>query len=227
MSIPLVIDIECAPTDRALEMPCPEDWLTRGIKDNFKPDTIERYRAENLASWPEEVTRRASLDWRLGRVVAVGFKMSEGTEHVYCGQSEGLLLRTLWEFIRLERQRLERQDFQLVGFNIAGFDWPWILGRSAALRILPTRKFSYNKWSPERSEIIDWQDILCNHGSFASKGYSLDTYAEIFGLPRTVGEGKDVPEWFRTGQLAKIEEHLAGDLRTTAALDQLFRPVFL
>lgn len=223
MSIPLVIDIETSPTDRALEMPCPEDWLTRGIKDNFKPDTIERYRAENLASWPEEVTRRASLDWRLGRIVAIGMLApSVNTEPtILCSPSEGSILATFWRAI----ERVPPDS--LVGFNIAGFDWPWILGRSAALRILPTRKFSYNKWSPERSEIIDWQDILCNHGSFASKGWSLGEYAKAFGLPETVGEGKDVPEWFRTGRLEKIEEHLAGDLRTTAALDQLFRPVFL
>ena len=116
---------------------------------------------------------------------------------------------------------------QLVGFGIASFDWPWLLTRSAALRILPPRRFRISRYDPVATDVLDWQDVLANYDSSKKAGWTLRRYAETFGLPVPIGEGKDVPRLMAEGKTAEVIAHCHSDLLTTAALDQMFRQVFI
>lgn len=215
----VICDIETHPSERSLTLPCPPEWRD-AVGNATKDETVAKKKAENEAAWPAERERRACLDWRLGEICAIGWQIEDQQSHVVCSPSEGLLLTKFWDAIG----GLEAP--QLVGFNILSFDLPWILGRSAVRRTAPSRLFRVNKWVPGASDVVDWADVLSGFGSFPTKGWTLARYAEMFGLPATIGEGKDVPGWMRNGETTKILDHLRGDLVTTAALDQLFRPVF-
>lgn len=216
----IVIDLETHPSAAALELPCPDEWRN-AVGNATKEETVARKQLENEASWPAERERRASLDWRLGEICAVGWRIEDQPAHTICSASEGLMLTRLWEAIG------GLENPQVVGFNILNFDLPWLLGRSAVRRVAPSRILRVNKWTPAAGDVVDWADILCGHGAFATKGWTLAKYAETFGLPATRGEGKDVPRWMREGRTADIQDHLRADLDTTYAMDRLFRPVFL
>lgn len=213
----IVVDLETAP-DPLREIPMPDDWLTP--PGNYtKPETIADWRAKREAAWPVERDRLASLDWRLGRIVALGWKETGMEPEAYCSDSEGLLLSKLWTLVGYGTK------VQLVGFGIASFDLPWLLHRSAALRILPPRRFRVSRYDLH-SDVLDWSDVLANYDPSKRSGWTLSRYAAVYGLPPTVGEGSSVPGWWAAGQRDQIVDHLRGDLVTTAALDAMFWPVY-
>lgn len=217
----IVVDLETAP-DPLRAIPMPEDWLTP--PGNYtKPETIADWRAKREAAWPAERDRLASLDWRLGRIVALGWRVSDVEPEVHCSESEGWLLTRFWETIAMFGS-LSRK-VQLVGFGIASFDVPWLLHRSAALRIRPPRRFRVSRYDLH-SDVLDWSDVLANYDPSKRSGWTLSRYAAVYGLPPTVGEGSAVPGWWAAGQRDQIVAHLRGDLVTTAALDAMFWPVY-
>lgn len=215
----VVLDLETGPTDAALAMEPDESWLSNGIRDNFKPETVEKYRADNLAKWPAEISRRASLDWRLGRIIALGVQYSEGEAMVFQDDDEGVLLGAAWE-------ALARLGGSMVGFNIRNFDLPWLWGRTGALGLQASRGIDARKYGG--GEVIDWADILTSYGAFSMSGWSLARYAEWFGLSaKPCGTGADVAQWYAEGLKGKVAEHLAADLAMTWELHHRFAPSFL
>lgn len=68
----ICFDIETAPSPRALALPPNEEFLGRGIRENFKPETVQSYRERNAEEWPDEIAKRGALDWRMGTIVAAG-----------------------------------------------------------------------------------------------------------------------------------------------------------
>lgn len=224
MKLPIIFDIETCPTPRALAMPPDEAWLTPPATYT-KADTIAAYRAKQEESWPAERARRASLDPRLGRICAIG-TASHGNPYIRAWiapdeTEERTALAEWWEYIAINGR-----EVQLVGFACNGFDLPWILMRSALLRVPAPRRISVNRYDPSRTDCLDWADLLSNFGGLSSKGWTLDRYADWFGLPHTIGTGADVAAWVEAGEWGKVAEHLEADLRTTRALDALLRPVY-
>ncbi len=65
-----VFDLETYPQLRSLELQPTESDLVKGIKPNFKPDTVEAYRAKNAEEFSTKMLKRASIDWRLGQIGA-------------------------------------------------------------------------------------------------------------------------------------------------------------
>jgi hypothetical protein len=258
----VAFDIETAPSPRALSLPPDEEHLTRGVREDFKPETKERYLQRNLAEWPVELAKRGALDWRLGRIVAAGtartglcsgvpsmelvvavvapeeepgagliwaaqLRAEVGRDnffpkvHVYSGERQ--LVAKVWEEVGARR---DGDLPQLSGFAVRTFDLPWLLGRTAALDLLPSRRFVNNRYMP--GEVVDWADVLAWYDAFPRKGWTLAQYAEWFDLPhRPWGEGKDVPAWLEAGDHYSVVKHLAFDLLTTHALHERFAPVYL
>lgn len=215
----IVVDLETVPTAVALATAPPEEWLTKGIRDNFKPETAEKYRAENEASWAAEIARRASLDWRLGKVCAAGFTTAD---HLFIGKGddERQILTDLWAHLAAYPKNV------LVGFNLRGFDWPWLMGRSAVLGVEPSVRISESRYA--NRQMVDWMDILSNFGGFSLNGWTLERYAELFDLPhRPVGQGSEVFGWYQAQNWTAIGQHLEADLRTTWDLDQRLKDVYL
>lgn len=212
----LVLDIETGPSMGACP-PVPDDWLNKGIRESFKDDTIVRYQDANRSTWPSEWMRRSSLDWRGGRIVAVGFCDGVETYTDADATDEHRLVTNAWKALA---------DFSgpLVGFNIKGFDIPWLVGRSLVLGITPSRYLSnIPPWKTEA--VLDLMDLL--NGKDRVSGRGLDDYAKLLQLPhQPIGSGADVAGWLEKGQMDKIYDHLQADLWTTWDLYQRCRKAF-
>lgn len=204
MSI-VIVDIETAAPDGEAPV-CPEDWTLKGVRDNFKPETIADYRDKNLATWPAEWRKRAALDWRLGRIVSIG---THALASVIIDLPEHDALGVFWD-------SLARGD-RIVGFGIKSFDWPWLLMRSAVHGIVPPVKFRAGPY--DTRDMVDLQDHLSHYGRFAMAGWSLSAYARLFGCPtEPVGSGAQVGEWVAAGDHESIRQHCEADLAMTAWL---------
>lgn len=215
------IDIETVPSAKALDLEPPEHWLNKGVSSNWKSDTVEALRTKRAAEWPEELLKRASLDWRLGQICCASLCV-EGDCWTSTSElgGEGDLLREFWDHIRLMHGR------RTAGFNIRNFDLPWILGRTAVQCLTPTRRWRTNRYDPR--DLTDWSDILSNYGAFDMRGWTLERYAEWFGLEhRPVGSGADVAGWVAAGEWAKVAGHCESDALATWELDRMMAPGFL
>lgn len=215
----VVFDLETVAGDAALAMQPDESWLMKDVRDNFKPETVEKYRVDNAAKWPDEIGKRAALDWRLGRIVAAGTKWRGEDVQVCVNADERALVSWIWE-------RLGDVRPALVGFNIRNFDMPWLWGRTGALGLQAGSGFDARKYGG--GDVIDWSDILSNYGSFEMRGWSLSRYAEWFELGiEPHGTGADVAQWWAEGKHEEIAKHLTRDLEMTWGLHHRFAPSFL
>lgn len=232
-----MIDLETAPRDG--DPPeCPESFLNKGIKDNFKPETVERYQQENREKWVNEEWKRvASLDWRYGQIVAAGLLYAEDDvidvnlwlQGEFDSVDFGGLIPTVQvgmpEYDILDEiSATINRDVRLAGFIHRNFDIPWIQGR-AMVNGVPMKLPFASRYDPTR--ITDWADILANYGGFDRSGWTLEKYAELFDLEvKPWGEGKSVGEWHTNGEHDKIAKHLLSDLLTTYHLDRRCAPAY-
>lgn len=242
MTTTYIIDIETCPADGP-PPECPEWFLNRGIRDNFKPETVEKYQRENAEAWfAEEYKKVASLDWRLGQIVAIGLlRAVDGVaQHIdlwavnanptllAVDQIEGyegmtVAVEGTTESVALGDISIDFRS-RLAGFNHRSFDLPWIAGR-AMVHGIPCNLPRASRYDPSR--ITDWSDILCNYGGYDMKGWNLEAYLKLFGIEsQGFGSGKDVGDWYANGEHDKILRHLLGDLLDTYELDKRCAPAY-
>jgi DNA polymerase elongation subunit (family B) len=115
---------------------------------------------------------------------------------------------------------------QVVTYNGRGFDCPYIIVRSAAHRIKPTKELMPNRYSDDH---LDLMDRLGFFGAVRRR-FSLDMWCRAFGIesPKEKVSGKEVPGMFREGRYLEIARYCARDLFATRELllcwEQYFRP---
>lgn len=106
---------------------------------------------------------------------------------------------------------------QFITFNGRRFDCPFIMLRSAALKIRPTRNLIPYRYSDE--EHVDLMDQLTFYGSFRT--FPLAFYCKSLGLENTKMEGLSgdkVQEFFKKGKYQEIARYCSADVRATAEL---------
>jgi len=110
-----------------------------------------------------------------------------------------------------------RQFDRIVTFNGRGFDCPFILLRSALLRIPPTRNLLPYRYGAE--EHCDLLDQFTFYGS--TRRFSLDFYCRSFGIgsPKEGGvTGAEIGSLFAAGRYRQIADYCMGDVVATAEL---------
>lgn len=213
----IYVDIETAPGD--VHDP-PDSVLAKGCGTLKDPAKIEAKREGNRAGWYE----KAALDWRTGQVVGIG--IISGDE-----------LRTVIQRIDMKEQELLGWFWTLVsggdrftpvvGFNIRQFDLPYLIGRAAVHGIAPDRKFNLARFRTDLG-VIDWLEVLSFWGTFDLTGWTLDNYAKVFALPtQPVGDGKEVPSRWASGDYQYVIDHLAADMGMLKDLHTKFAGTFL
>ncbi len=128
--------------------------------------------------------------------------------------SEREILESFWETIR--------KYAQFITFNGRGFDSPFLMLRSAALGVRPTRNLVPYRYST--AESCDLLDQLTFYGAF--RKFSLDFYCKAFGIrsPKSEGvTGLDVGPLFTAGRYREIAEYCLRDVRATVELYQRWR----
>ena len=109
----------------------------------------------------------------------------------------------------------------LISFNGRNFDAPFLMLRSAALGVRPSKnimtgtKFNYH----EHTDLIDELTFYSpSFGYGATKRFNFDFYARAFGLTSPKAEGLDgskVPQFFADGKIMEISEYCLRDVKTT------------
>lgn len=134
---------------------------------------------------------------------------SENNEVRYCSYSEKKMLEYFWEYAK-------KAD-AVITFNGRNFDIPFLMMRSAILKIKPTRNFIRKRY--DNKSHIDLLDKFTQYG--ITKKFNLDFYCQSFGIesPKSHGvSGMDVKELYNAGKAKEIATYCGYDVRATYML---------
>jgi DNA polymerase elongation subunit (family B) len=128
--------------------------------------------------------------------------------------SERGLLEQFWKIVA------KYSDATLISFNGRSFDIPFLMLRSALLKIRPSRNLmSGTKWNyPGHVDLIDELSFYNPSPYSASKRFNFDFYTRAFGLtsPKSKGvDGSMVTELFTAGDIATISDYCLRDINAT------------
>ena len=128
--------------------------------------------------------------------------------------SERDMLRMFWQI-------LQKYEYPcLISFNGRNFDAPFLMMRSAVLKVRPSRnlmdgtKFNY----PNHIDLIDELCFYTPSNSGATKRYNFDFFARSFGVHSPKAEGVDgskVALLFEEGRIDEISEYCLRDVSAT------------
>lgn len=138
-----------------------------------------------------------------------GLEQSEenGVQYIPCSEKE--ILQNFWDII-------SHYD-RFVTFNGRSFDCPFIMVRSAILKVKPTKNLMPNRYYDEH---IDLYDRLGFFGA-VRRTMNLHMWCQAFGIksPKSEGvTGDDVGRLFKEGRYQDIAHYCFGDIRATGKL---------
>ncbi|MDC1068425.1 ribonuclease H-like domain-containing protein [Candidatus Kapabacteria bacterium] len=128
--------------------------------------------------------------------------------------SESRILSDFWKIL----SKYDRAS--LISFNGRGFDAPYLMTRSAILRIKPSRnlmagtKFNY----PMHFDLADELTFFSPSRIGATRRYNFDFFARSFGVtsPKADGvDGSKVGELYKNNQIEEIAEYCLRDVTST------------
>ncbi|GAB1429384.1 hypothetical protein MASR2M18_02160 [Ignavibacteria bacterium] len=225
-------------------------YLVFDIETNGLPfDSFDEGRQEYLlrgASDDAERSKRVremSLSPLTAEIVCIGYMMIRGTENgwdqeklgvfaldasveqgniredlpdggrlIRCGEQQMLIY--FWDMLR------KFPDAWLVSFNGRNFDAPFLMLRSAALGLRPSRnlmhgtKFNY----PQHTDLLDELTFFVPQSAGATRRYNFDFFAKSFGITSPKGEGIDgskVGEFYAAGDIVSIASYCLRDVHAT------------
>lgn len=132
-----------------------------------------------------------------------------GTDFFICSEKE--ILENFWRDIK--------KCHQFITFNGRGFDCPYLMLRSAVLKVKPTKNLMPHRYSDNLH--IDLLDQLTFYGAF--RKFSLDFYCRSFGIesPKKGGiSGEKVGQYFEEGKYKEIASYCMADVVATKELYQ-------
>ena len=205
--IRLFLDIETLPADESIKAGL--ESKIRPPRNLSRPETLERWEAENKPEKVEDTFRKTALRGHRGRILCIGY-IKEGpkgfNEDVITGL-EPSTLRYFWDLAK---------DVDLfVGFNILSFDLRFILQRSIIHGIRPTRQLSFARY---RSDPV--YDVMEEWECWGRGNISLGELSEALGLVSPKGEldGSKVYDYYQDGRLDEVYRYCMEDVRTTRAI---------
>ncbi len=131
----------------------------------------------------------------------------------YHGMSESEMLSAFWKYA-------SKAD-KIITFNGRQFDIPFLMIRSAMLKIKPTRNFIKSRY--DYTTHVDLLEQFTFHGLV--RKFNLDFYARAFGIdsPKSKGiSGMDVNELYRAGKADEIAIYCGDDILATAELYKIW-----
>lgn len=132
----------------------------------------------------------------------------------YKSLPEENIISTFWDYAK-------KAD-SVITFNGRNFDIPFLMLRSAILKIKPTRNFLGNRYGNKSH--IDLLEKFTFHGM--TKKFNLDFYCRSFGIesPKSKGvTGMEVNELFRAGRIKDIAIYCGEDVAATYELYKIWK----
>lgn len=213
----LIFDIETVSYEFETLTESQQEFIQRYAEKEIDEEKKEKMKDESI--------RFLSLYPLTAKVVAIGMLNSE-TEHSmvlyegseteeweseerdvkYCSYSEADMLQHFWQYAK-------KAD-AVITFNGRNFDIPFIMMRSAILKIKPTRNFIKNRYDSKSH--IDLLEKMTFYG--ITKKFNLDFYCNSFGIesPKSHGvSGMDVKELYSAGKIKEIATYCGHDVKAT------------
>ena len=220
----LVFDIETVGCELETLSESQQEFILRYSEKQSNEEEKEKMRDESI--------RYLSLYPLTAKVVAIGMLNTE-TEHSmvlfegeevkeweseesgikYCSYSEAEMLAKFWEYAK-------KVD-AVITFNGRNFDVPFLMMRSAMLKVKPTRNFIRKRY--DNHSHIDLLDKFTQYG--ITKKFNLDFYCQSFGIdsPKSHGvSGMDVKELYNAGKIEEIATYCAHDVEATYKLYKIW-----
>ncbi len=123
--------------------------------------------------------------------------------------TEKEILEKFWEHIKNYNQ--------FITFNGRGFDCPYIMLRSAVLKVKPTKNLMPYRYDDKIH--VDLLEQLTFYSAF--RKFSLDFYCKAFKLDNRKIEGmsgEKVNQYFKEGKFLEIAHYCSADVKVTAEL---------
>jgi len=180
----LFLDIETEPNPEALQY-LPEPKPPKNYKD---PDKIAAY-IENKRG---EQIKKAALDPDFGMITAAAVNAFSKTVGWLVNErrSEKDLLKSLWASINY-------CDGCICGYNVIDFDLPYIIRRSFALGIKPTKTINLKRYQTQ--PVLDLMQLLAN--------WNREKYKSLKFICRRYGIANPLPE-MDGSQYAEMEPEI-------------------
>lgn len=180
----------------------------------------------------DEAVRWLSLYPFTAKVVAIGiydvekeksfvyYESKENDEWIndekkvhYKGLSEEEILKSFWRIIEVTDQ--------VITFNGRGFDAPFLMMRSALLKIKPSKNIVSKKY--DQHSHIDLLDQFTYSG--LTRKFNLDFYCHAFGVksPKTKEvSGMEVKNLYEAGRVKDIAVYCSEDIKSTYELYKIW-----
>lgn len=220
----IVFDIEtCSFPFESLTESQQEYLLRSAEKEKTEEDKVEKR---------EEAIRYTSLYPFTASVVAIGLFdvekeksfvyyneergeewSSEEKKIQYKGLSEAEMIKSFW--------RIADVADQVITFNGRSFDVPFLMLRSALLKLKPSKNFIGNRY--DSSKHIDLLEQLTYFG--LTRKFNLNFYCRAFGIesPKSKGiSGMDVKNLFEAGRVKDIAVYCGDDIYATYQLYKIW-----
>jgi DNA polymerase elongation subunit (family B) len=210
--MPLVVDIETIGLDEDQIPPRALEILSRGIRHPEASD-------EEIEQRWREAVERFGLDPTTGRIVCIGLMDAESTfKEAYYGADESTLLTSFWEYLDRTQPEL------FITFNGKSFDFPYIIIRSAILKVAPSMLLPMRPYTT--SPHFDVREVLA--GNDRHRKGTLDYFCAIFGIasPKSELDGGQIGDAFRDGRHEAIGRYCLADCRATAELYERVRAYY-
>ena len=220
----LVFDIETVGTDFNSLAESQKEFLLRYTESEKDP-----VKKEELI---DEAKRYISLYPYTAKIVAIGLLNMETEKSLvlyegekcdewsveektikYKPYSEEEMLKYFWKYVS--------KAGKVISFNGRNFDLPFIMIRSAIMKIKPTINFM--KYRYDSSRHVDLLEQLTFFG--LTKKFNLDFYCNAFGIesPKSKGiTGMEVKELYKAGRIKDIAIYCGEDVRATYELFKIW-----
>lgn len=203
----LFFDIETIPTD----LP----WVIEDLRANIrppsnysKPETIEKWMAENAESAFEGKLHATGLDGSYGRICCIGYAFDDEPVQTI-GTHLQLTERTILADFASELSG--KRITKIVGHNVAEFDLQFLKKRAIINCAKIDLPFDAKPWDEKIYDtMLKWD---------AKKSIGLDKLARVLGIEGKQGmDGSMVWDYYKAGRHAEIAEYCADDVRITREL---------
>ncbi|MFN4769164.1 MAG: ribonuclease H-like domain-containing protein [Candidatus Kapaibacterium sp.] len=140
--------------------------------------------------------------------------------------SEARMLQHFWTYLQ---QQQEQSRLHFVTFNGRGFDMPFLMLRSAALRVRPSvnlmsgTRFNYRD---NHTDLLDELTFFAPQQNGATRRFNLDFYTKTFGISSPKSEGVDgskVAKMYEAREYVAIAEYCMRDIEATWELYRFWR----
>ncbi len=138
---------------------------------------------------------------------------SEDEQVHYKGLTELEMLKSFWKIIKITDQ--------VVTFNGRNFDLPFLMMRSAMLKVKPSKNLIKSRY--DRKSHIDLLEQFTYYG--LTRKFNLDFYCNAFGIksPKTdEASGMEVKNLYEAGKLKDIATYCSRDIYATYQLYKIW-----